>query len=116
MKKSTRISFLLSACALSAALLANGAQAAGPTGTAADYGSAVADSAATEAIEVTQGTKYVNVNNGDTVHFVSNGKSFTWHFETFPSTTSIDLSAIAPKDLHVSGVRVYIGANPLFQG
>jgi len=110
-------SFLpLLGAALSALLLANGAHAIGMTGTKADFGSAVSASAATETIRLAPDTKYVNVNNGDTVDFISGGKSFTWHFETFPGTTSLDLSTIAPKDLHPGAVRVYVGANPLYQG
>lgn len=114
--KPTHLSVLLLTLSCSAALLATPASAIGMTGTRADYGSEAPASAATETIRLSQDTKYVNVNNGDTVDFISNGKSFTWHFDTFPGTTSLDLSQLGAKQLHADHVRVYIGANPLYQG
>ena len=113
--KTTRATLLFS-LTLSSALLAGSALAAGPAGTAADFGSGAVADATVETIQLNRHTKYVNVNDGDTVKFVSNGKSFTWHFDTFQNKTVLDLSAIAPKALALNGVHVYVGTNPLYQG
>jgi hypothetical protein len=61
-------------------------------------------------------TRYVNVVNGETVSFKVDGKTFTYAFNAWNSIGAVDLSAIAPKDVKVPQVRVYIAPNPLGQG
>jgi hypothetical protein len=91
-----------------AAVLANGAYAAAPSGTSADYGSAVADNAATRTIVVTPQTRSVNVTNGETVKLVVGDKSVNWFVSTYPNVNSFDLAKIAPEASGADGVRVYV--------
>lgn len=107
---------LLLSLTLAAALAASSAQALGLTGTVADYG-APADARAPVAqrIVLTPATKSVNVNNGDTVEFVVDGKSFRWHFDTFSNETNFKLAKIVPAGIAVDGITVYVGANPIYR-
>lgn len=93
------------------------AHTSAPTGTAADYGSVASTSApVAQRIVLTPATRSVNVNNGDTVEFVVNGKSFRWHFDTYSNETNFKLSKIAPADVAVDGVKVFVGVNPTYRG
>lgn len=67
-------------------------------------------------IVIDAGTKWVNVNNGDTVTFDVNGQSFTWHFETLHSEEVFDLAKIAPQAVSAGMVTVYVASNPLYRG
>jgi hypothetical protein len=67
-------------------------------------------------IAVGAGTRYVNVVNGETVTFTVDGQRFTYAFNAWDTINSIDLAAIAPKGVKVPPVRVYIAANPAYQG
>ena len=125
MSKSKRCLKVLLALTLSGAALAMSAQAAtvntygayGGAATAANvYGSAASAASAQREIDVTATTKWVNVTNGETVRFNVDGQSFAWNFGTLRNETSFDLSAIAPKDVHVPMVRVYVASNPLYRG
>ena len=82
----------------------------------AEYGSAVASSNAERHIVIDAKTPWVNVNNGDTVEFQSNGASFTWHFDTLHDETTFDLSKIAPAGSVDHKVTVYVAPNPLYRG
>jgi len=82
----------------------------------AHFGSVAAPAGTDREIVLTPGAHYANVNNGETVTFVADGKRFTWHFDTLPTSTSLDLSAIAPQDFASGGVRVYVASNPLYRG
>lgn len=79
------------------------------------YGEAVQASTPDRSVTLTAHTKTVNVTDGQTVQFNANGKTFEWHFDTLASAPNFDLSAIAPKDVDVAGVRVYVDANPLYR-
>src|SRR5471032_3327629 len=123
MLKSNRAIGVLLALNLAGAALAMHAQAAtvdsygAYAGAAANpYGSAASANSAQRAIDVTASTRWVNVANGETVRFNVDGQSFVWNFGTLRGETSFDLSAIAPKDLHVPMVRVYVASNPLYRG
>ena len=111
-----RASALLLTIGVSSALFAGAAQAAAPSGTSADFGSAASTVAAERQIDLTAATKSVNVNDGETVRFTANGKSFTWHFDTYANQGAFDLSKIAPADVMVNGVHVYVAANPIYNG
>ncbi|MFA9216640.1 MAG: CzcE family metal-binding protein [Sphingomonadaceae bacterium] len=101
----------------SVALATSLAQAAGPTGTAADYGApADASAAVTRRIVLTPETRSVQVNNGETVEFVSGGRSFRWQVDTFISDTNFQLAKIAPPGLAPAAITVYVGANPTYRG
>lgn len=98
------------------ALIATGANAIGPSGSTADYGAPASDNAAERTIRLQSGTKYVNVVNGETVKFTVNGKSFSWHVETFRNVTQFDLRKIAPQNMPAANVRVFVAPNPLYIG
>ncbi|MES2346749.1 MAG: CzcE family metal-binding protein [Pseudomonadota bacterium] len=99
--------------ALTATLAAPTAFAANGT---AEYGSAVAPSNAQRHVVINANTPWVNVDNGDTVEFQSNGTSFTWHFDTLHDETAFDLSKIAPAGSVDHKVTVYVASNPLYRG
>lgn len=99
---------------LSLSLLAAGAQAAGPANTSADYGRST-DGPAAKRIVLTPQTKAVNVNDGETVEFIIGDKSFSWHFQTFRNENNFELAKIAPPELGVNGVRVYISPDPVYR-
>lgn len=83
-------------------------QAQGPTGTKADYGGEAPARTADYRITITAATRWVNVNNGDTVQFDVGGKAFTWHFRTFKGAKIFKLSLIAPAGMAVGDVRVFV--------
>lgn len=112
--KSTVITLALAGLTATASMSV--AQAAGPSGTAADYGMQAPASAAARTIVINSDTKWVNVDNGETVQFSIGGQSFTWNFSTFPGETSFDLSRIVPAGVKIGNVRVYIATNPLYRG
>ncbi|WP_051156343.1 CzcE family metal-binding protein [Herbaspirillum huttiense] len=66
-------------------------------------------------IAMNSSTKYVNVNQGEIVKFVSNGKSFTWKFDTF-GMRPFSFSKIAPQNFEGGNATVYLGTNPLYRG
>ncbi len=100
---------------LSSSALISPAHAIGATGTSADFGVAATAGVADHTIELTAGTKWVNVTCGETVRFKAGGKSFTWHISTIHGAP-FDLSSIAPKDFDAKGVRVYVAADPTVSG
>jgi hypothetical protein len=79
------------------------------------YGHPSQPSAATRTVVVTSSTKYVNLNQDDVVTFVVNGNSFTWQFDTLRPSDSVDLSSIAPREVSVPAVRIYVAPNPIYQ-
>jgi hypothetical protein len=86
-----------------------------PSSPRPEYGAPSLTSAATRTITVTSSTKYVNVDQGDVVTFVVNGKSFTWQFDTLRPSDSFDLSAIAPSGVSAPLVTIYVAPNPIYQ-
>ena len=105
-----------SALAILCAVLATSALAAGPTGTAADYGTPVHHGAAQRTITLQADTRHINVTRGETVTIARAGQRFTWHVHTFSNQTVFALADIAPQDMAVDGVQVYVAANPLYAG
>jgi hypothetical protein len=101
---------------LAVATLAGGAAQAMPKPFSPLDAGTLVTGAAGRSIEIGANTRAINVTNGETVTFTVGDKRFTYAFDAWSSITSIDLSAIAPKDLSVPQVRVYIAANPLSQG
>lgn len=79
--------------------------------TVAPYGNAIPAAAATRQITLTPGTNWVNVTHGESVNFMAEGKSFAWNFYTLHNDTSFDLATIAPKDINVQQIRVYVARN-----
>lgn len=62
-------------------------------------------------IELRAGDKYVNVTRDEAVLIKADGKTFAWKFDTL-GTSPFLLSEIAPKDINVKGVKVYVSENP----
>lgn len=104
----------LALAALSLAAISGAAFAHSLTGTVGDYGRIAAAGSADRQIAVTAATHSINVTDGETIEFTNGTDSVTWHFETYPGQTVVDLSALAPK-LNTQGVRVYVQGNPLYQ-
>lgn len=110
---SRTLSATLAAILLSAAVAACAASD-GPAD-AATYGRMAPANATRREIAVKPDTKWVNVRDGDTVRFVADGRSFTWHFSTYPNTTHLDLAVIAPQDFPSGKVVVYVAQNQLYR-
>lgn len=96
---------------LLASLAFTAAQAAPRGDTGADYGKVVASKGADKTVRIDASTRAVNVADGDTVRFEVDQQAFTFAFDTYPGDQSVDLQAIAPKDLAVPHVRVYVAAS-----
>ena len=74
-------------------------------------GSAAPAPSADRQIDLRPGAKYVNVTRGETVLIKADGKAFAWTFDTL-GTAVFNLSEIAPTEINVQGVRVYVAPNP----
>jgi len=86
----------LSAASLSAFALSN----------ADRYGEAATPADAERTIVIGPNTRWVNVNHGEIVKFVANGKEFAWDFDGVPQ--AFDLKQVAPQGAIDHNVRVYI--------
>ncbi|WP_195763612.1 CzcE family metal-binding protein [Duganella guangzhouensis] len=115
MKTTTRLTFALTFAAAVVGTV-GAAHAAGPTGTTADYGQLVNNGINDRTIDLDANTKYVNVEDGETVQFVTQGQHFTWHFDTFPNQSEFKLQSIAPAGVNVGNTEVYVASNPLYRG
>jgi len=62
-------------------------------------------------IRVTPSTRWVNVNENETVRFVVGDQSFAWQFNG--SRGVFPLANIAPSGVVSHPVNVYVGADPL---
>jgi hypothetical protein len=102
---------LISAVAMFTAIAAHAA----PTGQPADYGQAASpDEAVARTVEITAGTHYVNVVNGETVRFKVGDDSFAWHVNTYPNLNAFELGKIAPSGVPLPKVLVYVAANDTY--
>lgn len=77
-------------------------------------GFAVAIGAASRSVSIDPSTRYINVSQGDVVQFSVDGKTFAWQFDTLRDSP-IDLAKIAPADVHVHGVTVFVAPNPVLR-
>ncbi|WP_284079331.1 CzcE family metal-binding protein [Herbaspirillum aquaticum] len=77
------------------------------------YGMTASNTLVDREIQIAPSTKYVNVNQGETVRFVAQGKSFVWKFDTF-GQRPFELAKIAPADFAAPKAVVYLGSNPLY--
>lgn len=71
-------------------------------------GAPAPSSAADYTVNLTPGTKYVNVHKGDTVRFVAGDKQFTWNFNSADDTWAVGLRDIAPSGMIGRDVTVYV--------
>jgi hypothetical protein len=67
-------------------------------------------------IEIGPNTRYVNVEGGEIIRFVSAGKEFGWHFMVAPTVTSFSLDQVAPRGLLDHPVRAYVSPDPRYIG
>jgi heavy-metal resistance protein CzcE len=102
------IAVALSAASLSAAAAAR-TDLLGEPAQAPSAQSAVVTAAYGRTIEITGGTKWVNVTHGEVVRFVSNGREFTWYFDGVSQPQPFDMTEIAPAGFVDHGVKVYVG-------
>lgn len=105
-----------SALAVLCATLAFNAHAAGPSGSAADYGVPAATTAADRSITIDNTTRHINVTRGETVTIIRDGQRFTWQVDTYSNRSVFALAEIAPKSMQVDGIKVYVASNPLYAG
>ena len=83
---------------------------------ASDYGTRAATSAPGREITLKPGTKNVNVFDGETVHFNVDGKRIDWNFNSRTREAVLDLNTLAPDQIPAGAVRVWVLANPIYQG
>ncbi len=94
--------------------LASAAGAAPVRSDAAAWGMPAADAAAARTIDLRDGARYLNVNDGETVRVVHDGRSFTWTFSAPGRDGVVALDRIAPPGFDAVPVRVYVAPNPLY--
>jgi hypothetical protein len=75
------------------------------------YGQAVDVSASERTVTLSPGAK-LNVKYGETLQFVSAGKSFAWRFNGL-DWRAVDLQRIAPTDFDAKNATVYVNKDPL---
>ena len=98
----------LSAASLSAAA-ATRTDLLGEAAQAPSTQRAVVTAVAERTIAINGETKWVNVNHGEVIRFVSNGREFTWHFNGVSQPRPFDMAEIAPAGFVDHGVKVYVG-------
>lgn len=98
---------------LAATLMLTAAAAAQAAEPPSVYGTPAPDADA-RTVVLEDGTRYVNVNDGETVRFVHGDKSFSWTFDTPERGAVVALDALAPRDVDVHGVTVYVAPDPLY--
>ncbi|WP_169444606.1 CzcE family metal-binding protein [Massilia niastensis] len=101
---------LLLSLALSASAYAGDGVAPAPS----DYGTRADAGAPGRHIVVKPGARGIHVHDGETVHFEVNGKQFDWNFNTRTREAVLDLSTIAPDDVQVEGVRIFVMRDPTY--
>lgn len=97
---------LITGFALSATLFAGMSQAAEPSN--AVYGASAPEQEAGRTITIGPATRWANVANGETITFVTGEQRFTFHFQAYSGTQSVNLRAIAPAGADVPDIQVYI--------
>ena len=106
---------ILMAFAIAASTLSMNAHAGLFDVTPKVYGTQASADSAQRTIEVNADTKAVHVTNGEIVTFKINGQRFTWKFDLYHQEGVVDLSFLAPKEMHADGVKVYVAENPVFR-
>jgi len=65
-------------------------------------------------VTITPATRWLNVEQGDTVLFTSGSQHFAWHFQASPNITVFDLNQVAPPGALSRPVPVYLAPNPVY--
>ncbi len=84
-------------------------------------GTPVDPDSADRTVRLEPGSQWVNVEYGESVKFIVAGqggpeRSFAWRFDGSPIASEVDLSDVAPADVLVHGVRVFIAPDPRYSG
>ena len=74
-----------------------------------------------QVVRLTGGAQSVNVAYGETVKFIAKGENgserpFAWRFDVSPALGHVDLSDLAPADLPVHDVRVFVAPDSRYRG
>ncbi len=81
-------------------------------------GQQVDDTAATQIVVIHPHTKWANIESGQIVRFIIDGKTgtrtFTWAFNNSQSITSFDLNRVTPPGLLEHRVTVYLTPDPKY--
>jgi len=72
-------------------------------------------------VRLGSGSRWINVAYGETVRFIITGengseRSFAGRFEVSPAVGHVDLSDVAPVDLDVQNVRVFVAPDARYRG
>ena len=78
------------------------------------YGQTAAADATSRTIVLDDNARDVNVNDGETVHFVHGNQNFTWTFDTTQRDGVTSLGNIAPQGFGDASTQVYIAPNPIY--
>lgn len=83
------------------------------------FGTALHEGRADREIRVGADTRWVNVNDGETIKFIvdtaEGPRSFLWRFDTTTESV-VELKRIAPAGMVGGNVRIYVGPNPQYLG
>jgi hypothetical protein len=85
------------------------------------YGTPTQPDSADRIVRLSGRLRSVNVAYGETVKFIANDangaeRSFAWRFDVAPALTHVDLSDVAPADLPVQNVRVFVAPDSRYRG
>jgi hypothetical protein len=85
------------------------------------YGTSAEGDFTDRTVRLGSGSRWINVAYGETVKFIVTGengseRSFAWRFDVSPALSHVDLSDVAPADLHVQNVRVFIAPDARYRG
>src|SRR5258706_8764256 len=86
----------LSAASLSAGAATMRADLLGEPAQPASAERTIVTAVAGRTIDISGGTKWVNVKHGEVIRFVSNGREFTWYFDGVSQPRPFDMAGIAP--------------------
>ena len=85
------------------------------------YGTPAQADSTDRTVRLGSGSRWINVAYGETVRFIVSGengaeRSFAWRFDVSPALSHVDLSDVAPADLHVQNVRVFVAPDSRYRG
>jgi hypothetical protein len=85
------------------------------------YGTPAQPDSADRIVRVSGSSQSVNVAYGETLKFIVTGdygseRAFAWRFDLSPVLSHVDLSDVAPADLHVQNVRVFVAPDSRYRG
>jgi hypothetical protein len=80
------------------------------------YGEPADPAAAQRTIVILPETRYVNVEGGQVVRFVTGDKEFAWNFFVAKSVSSFELNEVAPPGILAHTVRAYVSPDPRYIG